>query len=402
VPDEPEHPALEELRRRLEEEEDAYSEVLGAVDRLATFPLPAEAGPEIGERLATLNTLWTAPDPPTGGGLGDRMRRRAWDALAPVLQRQTQFNAALVQLLNAYTEHAERLHARLRELSGAIVRYAQRVQPLVDARDRVASALATTRSELILESFDRRLESLARRREGLLSLAGRLESVSEEVRTAFDVRLRGSRAEVRERRAGYVDAFRSLSPVVDLGCGRGELLELLREAGITARGVEGNATLARECREKGLEVAEGDPVEFLRAQGAVSLGGVFAHRVAERLAPPALESLLAETHRALRPGGLLVLEAINPRSVVGLLEVFHRDLSSERPLHPETLAFLAAAKGFSEVRVEPRRTVSPDARLQPVPTEGVPPRAAAVLNENVERLNGLLYGPLEYALFARR
>jgi len=183
VPDEPEHPALEELRRRLEEEEDAYSQVLGAVDRLATFPLPAEAGPEIGERLATLNTLWTAPDPPTGGGLGDRMRRRAWDALAPVLQRQTQFNAALVQLLNAYTEHAERLHARLRELSGAIVRYAQRVQPLVDARDRVASALATTRSELILESFDRRLESLARRREGLLSLAGRLESVSEEVRT---------------------------------------------------------------------------------------------------------------------------------------------------------------------------------------------------------------------------
>jgi len=117
--------------------------------------------------------------------------------LAPVLQRQTQFNAALVQLLNAYTEHAERLHARLRELSGAIVRYAQRVQPLVDARDRVASALATTRSELILESFDRRLESLARRREGLLSLAGRLESVSEEVRTAFDVRLRGSRVHCR-------------------------------------------------------------------------------------------------------------------------------------------------------------------------------------------------------------
>ena len=402
MPDEPEHPALEDLRRRLEEEEEAYSEVLGAVDRLAAFPLPAEAAPEIGERLATLNTLWTAPDPPSGGGLGDRMRRWAWDAVGPARERQTRFNAALVQLLNAYVAHAERLHTQLRELSGAIVRYAQQVQPLVDARDRVASALATTRSELILESFDRRLESLARRREGPPSLADRLEAVSEEVRAAFDLRLHGNPAEIRERRADYVDVFRSLSPVVDLSCGRGELLELLREAGITARGVEGNATLVRECRERGLDVAEGDPVEFLRAQGAASLGGVFGAGVAERLAPPALESLLGETHRALRPGGLLVLEAVNPRSVAGLLEVFRRDLSSERPLHPETLAFLAAAKGFSEVRVELRRTVSPDSRLQKVPTEGVPPRLAAVLNENVERLNGLLYGPLEYALLARR
>ena len=70
---------------------------------------------------------------------------------------------SLVQLLNAYLTQAEVLHARLRELAGALVCYAQRVEPVMDARDRVATALATTRLELLLEAFDRRLESLARR-----------------------------------------------------------------------------------------------------------------------------------------------------------------------------------------------------------------------------------------------
>jgi O-antigen chain-terminating methyltransferase len=88
--------------------------------------------------------------------------------------------------------------------------------------------------------------------------------------------------------------------------------------------------------------------------------------------------------------------------VIGLLEVFNRDLTHERPLHPDTLRFLAAAAGFTDVQVELLSPVPEAVRLQPVPIDGLPPRAAAALNENLERLNGLLYGPLEYALVARR
>jgi O-antigen chain-terminating methyltransferase len=322
------------------------------------------------------------------------------------------------------------LHSHLRDLAGTLVRYLQRLLPVIDARDRLASALSTTRTELVLEAFDRRLEALARRLEGLLAMRDRLGAVSEEVRAvrgalelgppppavaaaaaqaasdstyaAFENRFRGGKGEIRERLSSYAALFEGLAPVVDLGCGRGEFLETLREKGIEARGVEGNVHLARECRLKGLDVTRGDLLAFLRAEADVSLGGVFAAQVAEHLPPPVLEQVLREAHRVLRPGGLLVLETVNPRSVVGFLEVYNRDLTHERPLHPDTLSFLAAACGFTDVRVELRSPVDPAARLQAVPAEGLPPRAAEALNENVARLNGLLYGPQEYALLARR
>jgi O-antigen chain-terminating methyltransferase len=430
LPSASDDPSLDALRQRLDAEETAYAELLAAVDRLAAFPLPAEALPDLPARVGLLNTLWEAPPAPRLSGLGGKVRRWAWEALAPTRARQTEFNAALVQVLNGYLEETGRLHARLRELASALVQYLQRVLPLVDLRDRMASALATTRAELILEAFDRRQESQARRLQGLLALRDRLETVSAEVEairgallagspppalatsvlraaedsayTAFENRFRGSREEIRARLADYAALFPGLAPVVDLGCGRGEFLDLLRERGIAARGVEGNASVVQHCRDRGLDVVHGDLLAFLRAEPTGGLGGVFAAQVAEHLPPAVLGQMLKEAHRALRPGGLLVLETVNPRSVVGFLEVYNRDLTHERPLHPDTLSFLAAASGFTDVRVELRSPVDPSSRLQPIPSEGLPERAATLLNENLERLNGLLYGPLEYALIARR
>jgi SAM-dependent methyltransferase len=422
-------PDLLTLRKRLEEEDSAYAAFLGAIDALAAFPLPAEKLPELPEQMAQLNALWTGAKPPHGSGLGAAGRRHIWSAMTPALERQAQFNAAVVQILNGYVDETARLHAQLRDLVAALMRYLQRLLPVMDARDRMASALSTSRAELILEAFDRRQESFGRRLDGLLALRDRLEAVSEEVRslkstlasppspaaataaveaaddsayTAFENRFRGSQDEVRSRLSSYLDHFRDLGPVADIGCGRGEFLDLLREAGIAAQGVESNAAQAAECRDRGLDVELGDLLSFLRARPDGSLGGVFAAQVAEHLPPRALHDMLREAHRALRAGGLLLVETVNPRSVTAFLEVYNRDLTHERPLHPDTLSFLAAAAGFTDVRVELRTPVDAAARLQSVPPEELPPRAVAVLNENLQRLNDLLYGPQEYALYARR
>ena len=141
---------------------------------------------------------------------------------------------------------------------------------------------------------------------------------------------------------------------------------------------------------------------FLREREDGCLGGVFAAQVAEHLPPAVLQALLGEAHRTLRAGRPAAAGDGEPALGHGLLEVFNRDLTHERPLHPDTLRFLAAAAGFTDVRVEMKSEVEPAARLQPLPPDGLPERAAAALNENVERLNALLYGPLEYALLARR
>jgi SAM-dependent methyltransferase len=422
------HPELEELRRRLAEQEAAYAAALDALDALAGFPLPQERRPEIEAHRAQLNALMRPEVRPTEKGWFGKARTAVAGDLDELNARDQAFHSELVQLLNAYVEESTRIDAHLRDALSALLRYLQRVLPVMDARDRVASALSTTRAELILEAFDRRLESLSRRLQGLLALRDRVEAQGEEVRAlrrgagaapaaepaappaslddavyvAFENRFRGSREEVRERLRPYVELFAGLEPVADLGCGRGEFLELLREAGLSGLGAESNTQAVAQCRDRGLAVTATDLLSFLRERADGSLGGVFAAQVAEHLPPRVLMALLRESHRVLRAGGLLLLETVNPRSVVGFLEVYNRDLTHERPLHPETLSFLAAAAGFTDVRVELRSPVDPAAQLQPVPVEGLPPRAASALNENTARLNALLYGPQEYALLARR
>lgn len=423
------HPALEPLRRRLADEEAAYADALAALDRLADFA-PEPADEETAALAAQLNELWPSAEPAASGGVRGVLSRGALAALAPVLEKQTRFNAAVVRLLNAELEAGARREARHRALAAAVVRYAQRVEPVVDARDDARVARAPSRAEQLLAVFEERLDALRERLDGLLALRDRVEALGEEARavreslaaaapapevaraagraaaasayTAFENRFRGSREEIRARQEMDAALFDGHSPVVDLGCGRGEFLELLRARGVESRGVEANANAVHECRAKGLDVVEGDLVAFLRAQAAGSLGGVFAAQVVEHLPAAVLQALLGEARRALRPGGLLLLETVNAASAFAFLEVYLRDLTHETALHPETLRFLAAAAGFSEARLERRSPVPDDVRLHLVPGGGMPPPVVKALNENVERLNALLFAPVDYALIATR
>jgi hypothetical protein len=97
-----------------------------------------------------------------------------------------------------------------------------------------------------------------------------------------------------------------------------------------------------------------------------------------------------------------VLETVNVASALAFFDVYVRDLTHAQPLHPETLRFMAAAAGFSDARIELRSPVPDDVKLHLVPTGGLPPPVVKALNENVARLNALLFAPLDYALVATR
>nr|MBA2476365.1 class I SAM-dependent methyltransferase [Actinomycetota bacterium] len=219
---------------------------------------------------------------------------------------------------------------------------------------------------------------------------------------AFESRMRAPVEEIRRRQRPYLDDFRDAAPVLDVGCGRGEFLGLLREAGIEARGVDADGDMVAFARGEGLEVEQADVLGYLEGLDEGSLGGVFASQLVEHLPPAALLRLLDLAARKLAPGGLLVAETINPLSPLALRHYF-ADLTHAQPLVPETLALLASHAGFREVETRFLHEPPAGERLQPVelPAEPALSEARAALAGNVERLNALLYGPLDYAILAR-
>ena len=224
---------------------------------------------------------------------------------------------------------------------------------------------------------------------------------------AFENLFRGSQEEIRERLQDYAPLFDGASDVLDVGCGRGEFLEILAARGVTARGLDLNREMVEECRSRGLDATESDALSYLRSQADGSLGGLIATQVVEHLEPPYLLAFLDEAQRVLRPRAIIVLETINVACWLAFFESYLRDLSHVRPLHPDTLKYLVTASGFADAEVQFRVPVDDDTRLQHAPRMAhLGGDAVGALSQafdgNVDRLNRILFSSMDYAVVARR
>jgi SAM-dependent methyltransferase len=218
---------------------------------------------------------------------------------------------------------------------------------------------------------------------------------------AFEARLRAPTEEVRDRQRPYVSQLADYGPVLDLGSGRGELLALLRDAGIEARGVDADADMVAFARGEGLDVVQADALGYLARVPDASLGALTALQLAEHLPPGTLVSALALAFAKLRPGGLLVLETINPASPRALRNYF-ADLTHAQPLAPETLELLVRNAGFEDVRVRYLNEPGESVREVPLPAGEEWDAARAALAANARVINETLSAPLDYAIVARR
>jgi O-antigen chain-terminating methyltransferase len=222
----------------------------------------------------------------------------------------------------------------------------------------------------------------------------------------FEDQFRGSPDEIRRRVEEYLPIFEKTNGVLDVGCGRGEFLELLRDGGVTARGIDINPAMVEVCRGKGLQAETGDALAYLRELPDGSLGGLFAAQVVEHLEPRYLMRLLDAAFDKLRPGAPIVLETINPACWFAFFESYIRDLTHVRPVHPDTLKYLLVATGFQHVDIS-YRAPYPDADKLQTLAQG---RGAATslddmietLNANVEKINRLLFTYLDYAAIGVR
>jgi SAM-dependent methyltransferase len=217
---------------------------------------------------------------------------------------------------------------------------------------------------------------------------------------AFERRFRGSPEEILAVQSErYADLLAEHAPVLDWGCGRGELLELLQSRGVDVVGVEIDAGMVSEARSRGLTVHQVDAVSYMSTCEPESLGAVFSAHVAEHIPFDALLEVVHASLRALRPGGVFVAETPNPTSLVVPSNSFILDPTHLRPIHPSLFAFACETAGFRDVRL----TFYSPATGYHVPTldeDGTD--RTSLLNSAIDRLNEVLFGPQEYAIVATK
>jgi 2-polyprenyl-3-methyl-5-hydroxy-6-metoxy-1,4-benzoquinol methylase len=315
----------------------------------------------------------------------------------PAFAQQRDFNASVLKALDELSE-------RVDDVAGDVDASNHRI-------GAIERSLASIDERLLgLDELDERLLRVERRTRRAPAAAAAAQGVEAEVRPAdlgeadyfaFESRMRGSTDLIRERQSVYLDDFRAAAPVLDIGCGRGEFLSLLREAGVEARGIDVDSEMVTHCREEGLEVEQADALSHLASLEDDSLGGIFCAHVLEHLSPPALFRLLELAVAKLRPGGVFAAETPNPLSLVALAN-FSADLSHDRPLHPATLSFLARQAGFRNVELRFLSEPSEAERLKLVPLPDGRDLAPAkeALDANVNRLNDVVFGPQDYAVLA--
>jgi SAM-dependent methyltransferase len=325
-------------------------------------------------------------------------------------ERQRTFNLILL-------EHLERLdraraeHQRRIEYQEALD--SEGIQEIMRHNDAVFA-----RADQKLDLYRRELRDLVGDLGAALALvkSASSESAVETVARAheehgyveLELRYRGAEDEIRDRIAAYLPYLQSLpagAPVLDLGCGRGEALALLRDHGIAGRGVDGSARMVELCRERGVEAAAGDLFATLAGVPEGSLGGVVSFHVIEHLPLGALDRLVRLAWRALRPGGVLILETPNPLSVVMAARNFWRDPTHVRPVHPDSLKLMYDLAGFDEIQQLDLRPFPPAERLPEIDLAKLPaeqrPLADSV-NRLRDRLDDLLFGYQDFGMVGRK
>ena len=415
---------IEKLHQeRREKEEDFEARLADLRKESEPSPLPAQNSLE--ERLRRLEDLVR-----TREALGQKLK----EALQPLGRKdearaaeakafQSEVLATLRDLKDLVVSGLDRQSKALSSLTGLLSLNAE----LTDAKDKEWDALGSNHVGLIFKSMEWRVDGLAAESEDARILMGKfllledqltrllaaleekklptpaqvgeiLEPLRDARYAGFENRFRGSEEAVRAQLQAYAPLFAKGGRVLDLGCGRGEFLEILKAGGVEAEGVELNGLSVEACLDKGLKCRKADLLEDLAGRPDGSLGGVFASQVIEHLPPAGIKRLIDLAFAKLAPAGRLVLETVNPLSLFALTRVYFLDMTHQTPVHPQAARFLLETSGFRDVEVRYSAPLEGE-RLQTLPGADA---TASVLNRDIDALNDLLFAPQNYAVIGTK
>ena len=314
----------------------------------------------------------------------------------------------------------QNIREELSELLSLQIQYFQQITPWIDAKIQELRSeehhnvtyhvgdLITKLNELQMQmaSLERQLRiGTQPLREEAVTATPQYSAQSEKDfrYSTFEQIFRQPSAALKESLRRYIAIFTSgPEPVVDLGCGRGEFLELMRQAGKEAYGVDFNSHEVQRLNETGLKAVASDFQQHLQQLESESIGGVFSAQVVEHMHPDAVYDVLSELHRVMKPGAPLVMETLNPLSVFSYHHLFFKDPTHVFAVHPDTLMFMMRYTGFRDAELHLITPVPEQQKLPEPKKEDFEPPAYEYLKLITTRLNQFLYDSLEYYVIARK
>ena len=427
---------LERLERERQNADRQYNDALTAFDAALLRATP----------VADAAAAADAAPPALPAGWQGRWLRVTDEWLRPWIDRQQAFNARTTAVIDELVSRERERTAAFERFQAALIAFLQQITAFVETKDRQLAATA----RIEFEGHQRQLEDLKEQlRSNLPDLhaqvavlqriaqaltreraepvaqpaaaaaaddgdAGAVASPADDYKyVGFEDQFRGSTEEIGARLTAYLPVFEGASAVLDVGCGRGEFLAQLRSAGISARGVDVNAEMVATAKDRGLDAVCGDALAYLTSVPDATLGGMFAAQVAEHLEPSYLIRLIETAFHKLRPAAPLVLETINPTCWLAFFSSYLRDFTHVQPIHPDTLAYLVRASGFTRVSVRYSAPVPEHTQMAliDVPAQvgtSTEPMARAwadavrVLNRNADILNQQAFSFQDYAVIGYR
>ncbi len=315
--------------------------------------------------------------------------RKEWERKLSI--NEVQFLRGLADLQAAFNHRATLMEGNFRDISksqhndftGALDR------SNIDIQQRLWKDLEKIRLE-----YERLIYNELRqiRQRAFLSAPAAAVSVAVPAQEDYDVlqfaeRFRGTEDRIRTNLDIYLPHFAGCTNVLDIGCGRGEFLEKMRDAGVGARGIDLHEESIALCRSKGLNAEVADMYAFLEAQPDLSFDGIFCSQVVEHLKPAELPKLIALLSRKTARNGVLAIETPNPECLAIFATHFYLDPTHVRPVPPQLLGFYLEEFGFGEIEVIP---------LSPA-IESMPSLASLPADFREQ-----FFGALDYAAVARK
>ena len=380
----------------LRAQEAALQELARSLEAVVERSIPT-LGRQIGDLSHTLEAVVERSIPSLGAQLGEVSRtveQMVAESL-PTLGAQLGLVDRTVQELSAsFAETHNTVHAQGRHLDALAGQLGDFGETLERAREDAVAV------EKRLRADAERLDA------GMRDLLARWRPNLHFDHFDFSRKHRGSEEELVRRMAKYAVLFGPVARVLDVGCGRGEFLEACREAGVGAYGIETDPDMVSRCRMKALEVHEADAIEHLRGLPDRSLDGIFMAQVIEHLTASEIVDFVRLAADKLRRGATIIVETINPETFAAL-RWFWMDPTHRQPVSPAMLRFLLEDAGFTLRDVLFSSPVPEEETLQRLPESaaaaaGGDREAIRAYNQNVEKLNRVLFGERDYAIIAVR